>query len=184
MDGEKIILSQNEKKKNRKKKCMASIEARIAKLYFIANGRFSHSGSQMKGVYKDEATSASIADLDLWLKRFELYVKQINIPEEEWAAELLPLLDDAAFRVVSQLGLESSTDYGALTTSLNKQFFLMGNELEWQPKWHTQRQQPGEQLIQYAGALRVMADKAYQCWTVNQEEIFFEATLFKEILHL
>ena len=26
---------------------MASIEARTAKLYFIANGRFSHSGSHM-----------------------------------------------------------------------------------------------------------------------------------------
>ena len=58
--------------------------------------------------------AASTANLDLWLKRFELYVKRINIPEEEWAAELLPLLDDAAFRVVSQLGLESSSDYGAI----------------------------------------------------------------------
>ena len=49
---------------------------------------------------------------DLWLKRFELYVRQIGLPEEQWAAELLPLLDDEAFRVVPQLGLESS----ALTT--------------------------------------------------------------------
>ena len=64
--------------------------------------------------------TASTADLDPWLKRFELYVKRINIPEEEWAAELLPLLDDAAFRVVLQVGLESSTDYGAITASLIK----------------------------------------------------------------
>ena len=35
------------RKKNRKKKVMASIEARTAKLYFIANGRFSHSGSHI-----------------------------------------------------------------------------------------------------------------------------------------
>ena len=55
--------------------------------------------------------AASTTDLDLWLKRFELYVRRIELPEEQWAAELLPLLDDEAFRVVSQLGLESSTDY-------------------------------------------------------------------------
>ena len=44
MDGEKIILSQNEKKKI-EKKVMASIEARPVNLYFIANDQFSHSGS-------------------------------------------------------------------------------------------------------------------------------------------
>ena len=49
------------------------------------------------------------ADLDLWLKRFEHYVQQTGIPEDQWAAELLPLLDDAAFRLVLQLGLEEST---------------------------------------------------------------------------
>ena len=35
------------RKKKLKKKVMASIEARTAKLYFIANGRFSHSGSHL-----------------------------------------------------------------------------------------------------------------------------------------
>ena len=69
-----------------------------------------------------------------------VYVKRINIPEEEWAAELLPLLNDAAFRVVLQLGLESFTDYGAITASLKQQFSLKGNELEWQHKLQTRRQ--------------------------------------------
>ena len=78
--------------------------------------------------------AASTTDLDLWLKRFELYVKRTAIPENEWAAELLPLLDDTAFRVVSQLGLESSTDYKATTSSLKQQFSPEGNELEWQHK--------------------------------------------------
>ena len=39
----------------------------------------------------------SSGDLDLRLKRFELYVRQTGIPEDQWAAELLPLLDDASF---------------------------------------------------------------------------------------
>ena len=69
---------------------------------------------------------------------------------------------------MSQLGLESSTDYGAITASLKQQFPPKGNELERQHKLQTRRQQPGEQLIQYAGALRVLADKAYPSWTVEQ----------------
>ena len=62
------------------------------------------------------------ADLDLWLKRFELYVRQTGIPEDQWAAELFPLLDDAAFRVVLQLGLAESTDFNIITESLKQQF--------------------------------------------------------------
>ena len=58
--------------------------------------------------------AASITDLDLWLKLFELYVKRIEIP----AAELLPLLDDTAFQDVSHLGPDTSTDYEAITASL------------------------------------------------------------------
>ena len=72
------------------------------------------------------------ADLDLWLKRFELYVRQTGIPEDQWAAELLPLLDDATFRVVLQLGLAESEDFNIITESLKQQFSPKGNELEWQ----------------------------------------------------
>ena len=107
-------------------------------------------------------------DLDLWLKRFELYVRQAGIPEDQWAAELLPLLDDAAFRVVLQLGLAESTDFGTITESLMQQFSPQGNELEWQRRLQTHRQQPAEPLVQCAGALRVLADKAYRNWTSQQ----------------
>ena len=34
------------------------------------------------------------SDLELWLKRFELYVRQTGLHEDQWAAELLPLLDE------------------------------------------------------------------------------------------
>ena len=112
--------------------------------------------------------AAATTDLDLWLKRFELYVRQLDIPEEQWAAELLPLLDDEAFRVVSQLGLESSTDYGTIVATSKQQFSPKENKLEWQHKLQTRRQQSGEELIQYAGALRVLADKAYPNWTAER----------------
>ena len=108
------------------------------------------------------------ADLDLWLKRFELYVWQTGIPEDQWAVELLPLLDDAAFQVVLQLGLAESTDFNIITESLKQQFSPKGNELEWQRRLQTRRQQPAEQLVQYTGALRVLADKAYPNWTADQ----------------
>ena len=108
------------------------------------------------------------SDLELWLKRFELYVRQTGLHEDQWAAELLPLLDDTAFRVVLQLGLAESTDYKTITESLRQQFSPKGNELEWQRRLQTRRQQPAEQLVQYAGALRVLADKAYPNWTAEQ----------------
>ena len=38
------------------------------------------------------------ADLDLWITRFEMYLKQAKIAEEQWTAELLPMLDDELFR--------------------------------------------------------------------------------------
>lgn len=50
-------------------------------------------------------------------------MERIDIPEEEWAAELLPLLDDTAFRVVTHLGLESSTDYIGLYSELKAAVF-------------------------------------------------------------
>ena len=39
-------------------------------------------------------------DLELWLKWFEMYIKQARIPEEQWTGELLPLLNDEPFRVI------------------------------------------------------------------------------------
>ena len=52
-----------------------------------------------------------------------------------------------------QLGLAESTDFHIITESLKQQFSPKGNELEWQRRLQTRRQQPEEQLVQYAGAL-------------------------------
>ena len=38
-------------------------------------------------------------DLVLWLKRFEMYVRKIEVDENQWSSELLPLLEDGPFRV-------------------------------------------------------------------------------------
>ena len=95
-------------------------------------------------------------------------MRQTGIPEEQWDAELLPLMDDTAFRVVLQLGLAESTDFHIITESLKQQFSPKRNELEWQRRLQTRRQQPGEQVVQYAGALRVLADKVYPNWTADQ----------------
>ena len=75
---------------------------------------------------------AAGADFNLWSVRFELYVKEANIPEERWTKELLPLLEDEPFRTVSQLGLLGSTDYKQVRDCLQQRFAPKGNELEWQ----------------------------------------------------
>jgi hypothetical protein len=99
--------------------------------------------------------------LDLWLKRFEKYMKQTKIPKEQWTGELLPLLEDEPFRVVAQQGLIDSTDSKAVICCLRTRYALERNELEWQFKLQSRVQKPGEQLVEFAGALRVLADKAY-----------------------
>lgn len=108
------------------------------------------------------------SDLDSWLKRFEKYVKQIKIPKEQWTDELLPLLDDKPFRVVTQQGLIDSTDYEAVISCLRTRYSPEGNELEWQFNLQSRVQKPGEQLVEFSRALRVLADKAYPKWPAEQ----------------
>ena len=71
-------------------------------------------------------------DLPLWLTRFEVFVRQVRIPEDQWTCELVSLLEDAPFRIVSQQGLAVSTDYEAVVCCLKDQYYPDGNELEWQ----------------------------------------------------
>ncbi len=71
------------------------------------------------------------SDLDLWLKRFEKYVKQIKILKKQWTGKLLPSLEDEPFRVVTQQGLIDSTDYEAVICCLRTRYAPEGNELEW-----------------------------------------------------
>ena len=40
-------------------------------------------------------------DLDLWITRFAMYLKQTNIAEDQWTAELLPMLNDEPFSTYS-----------------------------------------------------------------------------------
>ena len=107
-------------------------------------------------------------DLILWLKRFEMYVHKVKVDESQWTSELLPLLDDGPFRVVSQQGLVDSGDYAAVTRCLRAQYAPEGNHLEWQAKFQRRGQKADENLVTYVGELRVLADKAYPGWSNDQ----------------
>ena len=107
-------------------------------------------------------------DLILWLKRFEMYVRKVKVDESQWTSELLPLLDDGPFRVVSQQGLVDSGDYAAVTRCLRAQYAPEGNHLEWQAKFQRRGQKADENLVTYVGELRVLADKAYPGWSNDQ----------------
>ena len=113
---------------------------------------------------------SSGSDLELWLKRFELYARQPSIAEDQWSKELISLLGDEPFRVVAQLGLLESTNYKTVVETLRQQFSPKGNELEWQHRLQTRTQRSAEQLVEYAGALRVLADKAYPSWSPEQRQ--------------
>ena len=111
---------------------------------------------------------AAGGDLDLWLTRFRMHARQASIPEDQWVKELLSLLEDEPFRVVSRQGLESSTNYGAVCECLRQHFAPTGSEIEWQFKLQGRVQKPGESLWEFAGALRSITDKAYPRWPGEQ----------------
>ncbi|KAL5477031.1 hypothetical protein EMCRGX_G023770 [Ephydatia muelleri] len=108
-------------------------------------------------------------DVVLWLSRFELYVRLAKIPEDQVTGELLSLLDDGPFRVVSQQGLINSS-YDSVVKCLRALYAPEGNELEWQRKLQDRMQKPGEQLVEFAGELRVLADRAYPRWSSEHRQ--------------
>ena len=110
------------------------------------------------------------SDFKLWLTRFEMYVRQAEIAEAQRVQELLSLLEDEPFRVVSQQDLLGTDDYDSVTKCLRQHYAPDGNELEWQYKLQTRTQKPGERLADFAGALRVLAEKAYLKWSVEQRQ--------------
>ena len=60
-----------------------------------------------------------------------MYTQQADIAEPQRVKELLPLLEDEPFRVVSQHGLLETGDNRAVTWCLRQHYAPDGNELEW-----------------------------------------------------
>ena len=73
-------------------------------------------------------------DFTLWIQRVELYMKEAEIPDEKKGRELVSLLEDDAFRIVSQMGLlcADKVEYAAVKMCLQRQFSPAGVGLEWQ----------------------------------------------------
>eukprot|EP00731_Ephydatia_muelleri_P028382 Em0020g26a len=90
-------------------------------------------------------------DWKLWLSRFEMYATQAKIAKDSWSKEPLSLLEDEPYRMVTHQGLAQT-----------------GSELEWQLKVRTRVQKVGESLMEFCGALRGMADKAFPAWPAEQ----------------
>ena len=89
--------------------------------------------------------------------------------DNQVTGELLSLLDDGPFRVVSQQGLINSS-YDSVVKCLRALYAPKGNELEWQRKLQDRMQKPGEQLVEFAGELRVLADRAYPRWSSEHRQ--------------
>ena len=82
----------------------------------------------------------------------ELYLKEANVPDEKKGQELVSLLEDEAFRIVSQMGYlsDDAIDYTAVKKCSEKQFAPPGVELEWQRKPHTAQQKSAESPTEFA----------------------------------
>ena len=116
------------------------------------------------------ARFVSGTDFTLWIQRVELYMKEAEIPDENKGQELVSLLEDDAFRIVSQMGLlcADKVEYTAVKTCLQRQFSPAGMELEWQRRLHAAQQKSTESLTEFAGRLRMLADKAFPSWKANE----------------
>ena len=64
----------------------------------------------------------AIADFNLWLQWFELYVAEAGIRESMQGKKLLLLLKDEPFRIASQIGLVAEVNPEVVKTSLREQF--------------------------------------------------------------
>lgn len=102
-------------------------------------------------------------DFALWLRRYEAYVKAVEMPEDKHCAALLSMLDDAAFRAYDLLGLSATdaADYKKLVEELRTRFSSTAGqqELRWQLNHRTQ--EPEETLDTFADALLFLANGAY-----------------------
>ena len=107
-------------------------------------------------------------DFVLWIARVEMYFEEAEVPQEKKARELLALLDDSSFRVVSQLGLLGEARYERLKATLERHFSPVGNELEYQYQLQCRYQKEAESLFEFAGELRALTDRAYPEWVPKQ----------------
>ncbi|KAL5501942.1 hypothetical protein EMCRGX_G008625 [Ephydatia muelleri] len=98
------------------------------------------------------------------------YFKEADVPAEKRGEELVSLLEDDAFRIVSQLGFIGSdeVEYDAVTTCLKEQFAPRGVELEWQRKLHSAYQERQETLLEFSERIRMLVDKAYPSWSTDR----------------
>ena len=100
--------------------------------------------------------------------RFELYVRQVKIPEDQWTChcELVSLLEDAPFRIVSQppvgclhrLRSSCSLSEGPTPTETSSS------------KLQQRTQRTDEKLGEFVGVLTELADKAYPQWSTEQRQ--------------
>ena len=58
----------------------------------------------------------------LGLQDFSCMQKKVKLLEEDWVKELLPLMEDASFRAVSQAEFIGSSDFKGVKDCLRKQF--------------------------------------------------------------
>ena len=105
---------------------------------------------------------SATTDFVLWMKRFTLYTEEALIPQAKLARELVSLLEDEPFRVVSQLDLASEhLSFQDIVTCLEQHYAPQTNALQWQHQLLNRKQGSDESLTKFAGELRMLADKAY-----------------------
>ena len=118
------------------------------------------------------------SDFNLWVQRLELYFKEADVPAEKRGEELVSLLEDDAFRIVSQLGFIGSdgVEYDAVKTCLKEQPqqpLLVQGAQSTVEELALQAQQLSQQLSKLQAGREVGENKssprrAIDCWNCKK----------------
>ena len=119
-------------------------------------------------------------DWKLWLSIFEMYATQAKIAKDSWSKELLSLLEDEPYRMVTHHGLAQTGDYDAVCDCIQRFYAPLGSELEWQLKVRTRVQKVGESLMEFCGALGVWQIKLFLRGQQNNYRTCCAISLFRE----
>ena len=79
---------------------------------------------------RPQAKFSPRSDFNLWLTIFEMYVQQAEIAKAQKVQELLSLLEDEPFRIVSQQDLLGTDNYDSIMKCLHQHYAPDRNKLE------------------------------------------------------
>src|SRR5438477_3423590 len=99
-------------------------------------------------------------NIDIFIKRFELYAEINKIPKREQGPLILTLLDDVTYEIFNRVPIRNLDDYDELIEQLTNRFSPLSGKLGDLVKLKNRKQGATENDIEYLEILGSLATKA------------------------